>query len=439
MAHLSAKSEYLALQQRLDRLPMGAPAHKELFAILEDLYSTEECRVAAAMPFRMSTAEQIAKRAEMESGRVATLLAGMAPRGLVIDVPAPNGQTYYMLNPPVVGFFEFTMMRVRTDIDQKKIAQHMWSYFHDDPEHAFMRMIAQSPTFLARPLVHEDALEPDVFAQVLDYEKATEVIDRASAWSEGICHCRHVKQHLGERCEYPLEFCLSLGMGAEYLIRNGLAKRIDKARALDVLVQSREMNMVQMCDNVKNRPVFICNCCKCCCEFMSGLRSFPQTEKIVTSNYVAKIDENVCTGCGKCMKACPIEAISQVAAEPTAQAKKRKLRSVVDADRCLGCGVCHRTCKFNALQMNFIGERIHTPESILEKVMLQAVEQGKLQHLIFDDQARFTHRAMSAVIATLLKLPTAKQLLAGRQIKSKFVDVLIDRFVSAREKEAVSK
>jgi len=439
MGHIAAKTEYLALQRRLDRMPLGAPAHRELFAILEELFSPDECRVAAAMPFQLATAEKIATRAEMDAKRVAELLAGLAPKGLVIDVPSPTGQIYYMLNPPVVGFFEFTMMRVRNDIDQKKVAQHMWNYFHEDPEQAFAKMVAQSPTFVGRPLVHEDALEPEVYSQVLDYEKATEVVERAGAWSEGICYCRHMSQHLDKPCKFPLTHCLSFGVGAEYLIRNGMAKRIDKARSMEIITTSREMGLVQMCDNIKKRPMYICNCCKCCCEMMHGLRTFPRPVKVVTSNYVASADEQVCQGCGKCVEACPVDAIQLVPAEPTDQAKKRKKRAVVDAGRCLGCGVCHRSCKFKSLRLDFIGERVHTPETILEKVMLQAIEQGKLQNMIFDNEAKVTHRVMNAILGAMLRLPPGKQLLAKQQIKSKFVNIMLERFVDSRVKEALGK
>jgi ferredoxin len=438
MAHLAAKTEYLALQQRLDRMPLGAPAHRDFLAILETILTPEEARLAAAIPFKLSSARRIAEAAGMDERRAQEILTSLLPRGVVVDIPGPDGETYYFLNPPIVGFFEFTMMRVRTEVDQKKIAQLMWSYMHQDPEKAFLRLIAESPTFLSRPLVHENALAPEVFSQVLDYEKATEVIAAAGAWSEGLCHCRHVAQHTDRPCKLPLGLCLSLGVGADYLVRNGMAKRIDKQHALDILSQSRELGLVQMCDNVKRRPLFICNCCKCCCGFMDALRTLPPPTKVVTSNYVAAIDETACTGCGKCAKACPIDAIALVPAEPTDAAKKRKQRATVDAVRCLGCAVCHRECKFKALTLQPIGERVHTPEGQMERMLRTAIEHGKLQHLLFDDQSKVTHRALNSLLGLILKLPPAKQALAKEQIKSKFVDVLLQGFSRTKAGKAAN-
>lgn len=54
-----------------------------------------------------------------------------------------------------------------------------------------------------------------------------------------------------------------------------------------------------------------------------------------------------------------------------------------------------------------------------------AIETGKLQNLIFDNQALFSHRAMAAILGVILKLPPAKQLLASRQMKSRYLEHLI--------------
>ena len=52
-----------------------------------------------------------------------------------------------------------------------------------------------------------------------------------------------------------------------------------------------------------------------------------------------QIDQAACTGCGQCVKVCPVDAIS---GEP-------KLPHRVDADRCTRCGACRNTCSFEAV------------------------------------------------------------------------------------------
>jgi hypothetical protein len=57
-----------------------------------------------------------------------------------------------------------------------------------------------------------------------------------------------------------------------------------------------------------------------------------------------------------------------------------------------------------------------------------AIERGKLQNLIFDNQALASHRAMAAILGVILKLPPLKQAMAGRQMKSRYLEALITRF-----------
>ena len=292
-------------------------------------------------------------------------------------------------------------------------------------------------TFIARPLVNEDALEPEVWTEILDADKASAIIDEASSWAEGVCHCRHVKLHLGKRCDYPIDHCLALNAGADYLVRAGIAKKIDRERARDVLAYAREHGNVQMADNVRNRPGFICNCCSCCCEMMEAFRTLPEMTRVISSNYIATIAADDCSGCGKCAKACPIDAIEVVPAGGTGKIPKRKKMAEVDAERCLGCGVCHSACDFDGLTMTAAPQRIYTPDNVMEKIALQAIERGKLQELLFNDPGKLTHRTLGALLRTIANLPPAKQAMASRQLKSRFVSLMTGVFRKGVEKTPI--
>ena len=54
-----------------------------------------------------------------------------------------------------------------------------------------------------------------------------------------------------------------------------------------------------------------------------------------------------------------------------------------------------------------------------------AIERGKLQNLIFDNQVLWSHRAMAAVLGVILRLPPLKQVLANQQVKSRYLEALI--------------
>jgi len=103
--------------------------------------------------------------------------------------------------------------------------------------------------------------------------------------------------------------------------------------------------------------------------------------------------------------------------------KKAKL----DQEICLGCGVCLNGCNKKAMELRSRKERVITPINSVHRVVTMAIERGKLQNLIFDNQVMFSHRAMAAVLGVILKLPPIKQVLASRQFKSRYLASLIRR------------
>jgi len=54
-----------------------------------------------------------------------------------------------------------------------------------------------------------------------------------------------------------------------------------------------------------------------------------------------------------------------------------------------------------------------------------AIERGKLQNLIFDNHVLWHHRAMAALLGAVLKLPPLSQILAMKQVKSRYLEALI--------------
>ena len=59
------------------------------------------------------------------------------------------------------------------------------------------------------------------------------------------------------------------------------------------------------------------------------------------------------------------------------------------------------------------------------RAVVMAIERGKLQNLIFDNQVLWSHRAMAGVLGVILKLPPIKQALASEQLKSRYLERLI--------------
>ena len=425
MAHHTVKSAYAALTERLNRFPQGAPPSDLLRRILSILFTDREARLVSLLPIKPFTARKAADIWKIPLQEAQKTLDALAGRALLLDTEDDEGNQTYLLPPPMAGFFEFSMMRIRGDIDQKLLSELFYQYLNVEED--FIRnLFTEGETQLGRVFVHEPSLTAENALHVLDYERASEVIRSASHRAVGICYCRHKMEHLGRDCAAPKEICMTFGNTARSLIRHGFARGMEIAEGLDLLGQAHESNLVQFGENVRRQVNFICNCCGCCCEALIAARRFGFLHPVHTTNFLPAIREADCTGCGKCVRICPVEAIGLVSANDPRRPNRQKAK--LDGEICLGCGLCVRACTTNAIILKPRPERVITPLNSSHRAVVMAIERGKLQNLIFDNRALFSHRAMAAILGVILKLPPVKQAMAGRQMKSRYLEALIARF-----------
>jgi ferredoxin len=424
LSHITSRAAYQSLVDRLNRFPQGAPPSELLYRILEMLFSEDEARRVALLPIKPFKAEVAARVWKLPLSEARSILDRLADRGILIDVDQ-NGDSVYSLPPPMAGFFEFSMMRVRTDVDQKVLAELFYQYLNVE-EDFIKALFVQGETQLGRTFVHEPALTPDLSLHVLDYERASEVIRTAHHRAVGVCYCRHKMQHLGKACNAPMDICMTFNDAAESLIDHGIARSVDVQEDLDLLQQAYDQNLVQFGENGREGVSFICNCCGCCCEAMLAAKRFGTLHPVHTTNFIPQIDEQSCNGCGKCLDRCPVEAMSLVSANDPHHKKKKKAR--LNDDICLGCGVCVRSCPQDSIQLRQRAKRVITPLNSTHRAVVMAIERGKLQNLIFDNRALWNHRAMAAILGVILKLSPVKQVMASQQMKSRYMERLVTKY-----------
>jgi len=422
MAHSTARTAYASLVKRLNKFPQGAPLSELLYKILGLLFSEKEASLVALLPIKPFTAETAARAWSMSVTEARKVLDGLASRAILIDI-AGRRRNYYVLPPPMAGFFEFSMMRLRGDVDQKLLAELYYQYITVE-EDFIKALFVQGETQLGRVFVHEPVLTNENALHVLDYERASEVIKTAFHRGVGICYCRHKMEHIGKACAAPQDICMTFNTTAASLTKHGYARSVGVEEGLDLLQQAYEKNLVQFGENIRRHVSFICNCCGCCCEAMIAARRFGHMRPVHTSNFLPEVD-TACSGCGDCAAACPVEAMTVVSANDPAHPKKKKAK--LDEKICLGCGVCVRVCKTKNLKLKSRPVRVITPLNSTHKAVLMAIERGKLQNLIFDNQALASHRAMAAILGVILKLPPVKQAMASRQMKSRYLETLISK------------
>jgi len=196
-----------------------------------------------------------------------------------------------------------------------------------------------------------------------------------------------------------------------------------------ILEEAKEAGLAQTGDNVQQGISYICNCCRCCCGMMEAIRHFDMRNAIVSSNWVAAVDPGACTGCGACVKACPVNAI---ALELDDTDGVRSTYAVCDETLCLGCGVCYGACRSGAIGLKPRGQRVHTPETFFDRTVAMAIERGKLAHLLFDEPESLTYRALGRIAAVIEKSPPYKAAMAIKPLRSAF----LNRIVAAAKKQA---
>ena len=425
MGHIVENSAYQRLTERLNRFPQGAPPSELLTKILRVLFEKKEAEMVSLLPIRPFTVRRAMRVWHLSESESRKILDSLAQKALLVDFEVA-GEMQYVLPPPMAGFFEFSMMRIRDDIDQKLLGELFYEYLN--VEEAFVReLFTRGETQLGRAFVHEPVLSAENALHVLDYERAGSVIETATHRGISMCYCRHKMMHKGRACDAPMHICMTFNTSAESLIRHGHARAVDVTEGLELLAKAHESNLVQFGENVRQGVNFICNCCGCCCEAMIAARRFAVMHPIHTTNFLPQVQENTCNGCGKCVALCPVEAMTLVSANDPRRPKKKIAR--VDEERCLGCGVCLRACtKSNSLTLVSRPQRVITPLNGTHRAVVMALERGKLQHLIFDNHVLWHHRALAAVLGAILRLPPVDRILATQQVKSRYLEALVGRF-----------
>ena len=418
MGHLTSRDAYRNLEDRINWFMQGAPASPTLTKILEVLFTEKEARQVAMLPIRPFTLKKAASVWGISEAEAEKMLDGLCEKGLMVD-SYNKGVRQFVLPPPMIGFFEFALMRTRGDIDQKYLSELFYQYI--DVEEDFIKsLFFDLDTKLARVFVQEPVLLTEKANHILDYERATHIIEEAEYIGVGLCYCRHKNHHLGKECELTFD-----NRARSRAAHGGYARLISREEAKDILETAYGYNLVQIGENVREHPAFMCNCCGCCCEALQAARRFSPMQPIETTGFIPRIDTKDCISCGKCARVCPVLAISMKDKKP-----------VIDKSICLGCGVCARNCPKKTIILERRPVQVITPVNSTHRFVLQAIEKGTLQNLVFDNQAFANHRALAAVFGAILRLPPMKQALASRQFKSVYLDRLLSQQKRKTEREA---
>ena len=139
----------------------GVPPSETLYKILSVLYTEEEAALVAKLPIRPFNISMASKIWNVSLSEAEFMLESLASKALILDTEY-NGERKFVIPPPMAGFFEFALMRVRGDIDQKLLSKLFYQYLNVE-EDFIKDLFLGTETRFGRVLISEDIL-PETIA-----------------------------------------------------------------------------------------------------------------------------------------------------------------------------------------------------------------------------------------------------------------------------------
>jgi NADPH-dependent glutamate synthase beta subunit-like oxidoreductase len=302
-------------QMITDRLPAklkGVTGNDPEYWGLAGLVTDEMADIALKMGVRKpKTLPELVKLTGKDEAHLEKILHEMAYIGLIeYNWENPQREKQYVLPRFVPGSAEFFNMR-KEQIDE-----------HPEVAAFFERM-----TFL--PLERVTPMVPPggagIGMHVIPVEKAIETeneaisIERISYWlkkydgkyAKSVCSCRLSRAKLGEGCgDDPENWCIAIGDMADYVVETDRGEYITYDEVLAILKQAEENGFVHQITNIdgENKIFAICNCNVNVCYALRTSQLF-NTPNLSRSAYVAKIENENCVACGRCVEHCPAGAV----------------------------------------------------------------------------------------------------------------------------------
>ncbi len=308
----------------------------EFYDMASELFTPQEAAVAAAMPKGLSTAEQIAASLEVPVGEAEGVLKTMSRKGLCVSMGS-QGSEAYALPPFVPGIFEFQFMRGTRTPKDRSLARLIHRYKQAVDAIQGVREISFPPT---RVITVQERVE--VGTTVRTYDQVSAYVENSEPIAVSTCYCRHEAELIDESdtCGMPNEVCMQFGTGAQFVIDQGMGRRISKQEAIDILRRSEQAGLVHCSVNRQNID-FVCNCCADHCVILKAALAQAKPGLALNSGFEPVIDAAECTACGECVERCPAKALAMSEEELV----------LLDLDRCFGCGVCATVCPTDGISM----------------------------------------------------------------------------------------
>jgi len=330
---------YIKLAEHLNSLGMGYPPSEYLDIILRDNFTPAEAKVALALPnktipLQPVSVDKIANKANLPPENLEPVLEKLAEKGLLYSGQTEGGKRGYALLQVGFGFPQSFFWKNENTEKARDMSHKVARYFNTAKTR---ETYGTTSTKAFRYVPVMESIDYDL-QSIYPYQLIDKVIGKAKIIAVAHCACRVGAKLAGGGCDCPTAVCMKFDEMAEYVVERGLARKISKEEAIDIIKLSQENNLVHFVDNAIGEIKHNCNCCGHSCWSVARIRKRKIPRDVIMATYfIRETDEDACTACGSCIDACPVEALSL----EDGVAK-------VEREWCIGCGICISKCTFEA-------------------------------------------------------------------------------------------
>jgi ferredoxin len=316
--------------------------------ILGMFLEVKEAELLLTLP---GTVAEIAERSGAERSQTAEALEEFYRRGFILRKKTANGTIYALVNDLLDFLLHDKLVFDRlADKGQK---DHFLNLCDDLFENELSRDAKWSQQ--AVPQVRVIPVERTIsmkWGEILPLESVSAILDSARTIAQTECTCRVMARN----CDNPTDVCILFDDFAKIFIDRGVASKISKEEALDILNKTEKLGLVHHLNNADSSGFeFLCNCCTCCCMALRGMAILGKDDICYKSRFMSKPDHKICTGCGACVERCQFGAIAILNEKAT-----------VDEAKCFGCGLCASGCLEQAIVLVCVRGPGHITENLPE-------------------------------------------------------------------------
>ncbi len=345
------------------------PINDTMIEILKIIIDPNELDLVLAFQRKKSqTMEQLLKstKGKKDENEILKKVESLAKNGVIFNQPNSQGVMVFRLLPLIItGVFEYQMMRpLEFSEKEKKLAKLYLKLFNELKEFVQGKYDSFTTAFKSVPpldrtlpilgknvegnevkiSINEEIDAPQ--EEIVPTQKVEEIINKFDDIAVSGCFCRQHHDLLDDPCKInaPRENCFTFGKSARHIVNQGFGRMVTKEEALKIIKEAEDIGLVHKTyhpnSNVSRDETSLCNCCKCCCGTFN-LYKDGVLPTVNLTNYLSKVDQNICIGCGTCVEKCPLDAISL----------NDDNKAEVDESRCLGCGICAHFCESSAISL----------------------------------------------------------------------------------------